>query len=342
MRSHGKLPPVSSQPDAALTDLLPLAPPRFEAGAPLCIVMNAGSGRQDAAQAREAIAAVLAGAGRPHEFLVLEPGASVAAVAAEAVRRARAAGGAVVAAGGDGTLNAVAQAVLPAGLPFGALPRGTFNYFCRAQGIPAEIGPATQALLRARPAPVQVGCVNGRLFLVNASVGLYPQLLEDREAFKRRYGRSRWVALWSALVTLFHAHRPLRLQLDCQGVQQRLRTSTLFVGNNALQLRQFGIPEAEVLAQGRLAAVMLRPVGTLAMLGLMLQGAFGRLGEAEDVLHFAFERLAVRPAAPRRTAKVKLATDGEICWLRAPLAFSVAPQPLWLLAPSAEDRVAPA
>lgn len=318
------------------------APPRCAAGAPLYIVMNAGSGREDVPQARETIARVLTEAGRDHAFLLLERGADVAAVADEAVRRARASDGAVVAAGGDGTLNAVAQAVLPAGVAFGALPCGTFNYFCRAQGIGVDLEPAVQALLRAQLQPVQVGSVNGRLFLVNASLGLYPQLLEDREAFKRRYGRRRWVALWSALVTLVHGHRPLRLQLDCQGQQRQMRTSTVFVGNNALQLEQIGIPEAQALERGQLAAVMLRPVGTLTMLGLMLQGAVGRLGEADEVLHFAFEQLAVRPTGPRRTARVKLATDGEICWLQAPLSFGVAPRPLWLLAPSDADRVEPA
>lgn len=318
----------------------PANPPAYGPDSPLFIVLNPGSGREDADGTQRAIAERLAAAGRAHELLLIAPDRPVATLAAEAVRRAQASGGAVVAAGGDGTLNAVAQAVLPAGLPFGVLPQGTFNYFSRAHGISSETALATGALLRATPQPVQVGLVNERLFLVNASVGLYPQLLEDREAYKRRYGRTRWVAVWSALVTLMHAHRPLRLQLECQGAQRAVRTTTLFVGNNPLQLQQLGMPEAELLALGQLVALMLKPVGTLAMLGLMLQGAFGRLGEAEDVLRFGFERLAMRPAAPRRTARVKVATDGEICWLRAPLAFRVSPQPLWLLTPAPEDRVA--
>jgi diacylglycerol kinase family enzyme len=329
-------PPVNQTPPAVAT------PPEFAADGPLVIVLNAGSGRSDADDTQRTISGILDAAGRPHEVLRIERGMDVAQVAVEAVRRAQGRQGAVVAAGGDGTLNAVAQAVLPAGLPFGVLPQGTFNYFSRTHGIASDTEQATRALLRARPAPVQVGQVNERLFLVNASVGLYPQLLQDREAYKQRYGRSRLVALWSALVTLLHAHRPLRLQLECQGRQQSVRTSTLFVGNNGLQLQQIGVPEAGLLAQGQLVALMLRPVGTLGMLGLMLRGAFGRLGEAEDVLRFGFERLAMRPAAPRRTARVKVATDGEICWLRAPLNFRVSPQPLWLLTPMPQDRVEPA
>ena len=317
----------------------PTAAPDFGPGSPLCIVLNPGSGRDDTETTRATISAVLSGAGRAHELLEIGRGEAVAQVAARAVQRARERGGAVIAAGGDGTISAVAQAVLPTGLPFGVLPRGTFNYFSRTHGIPADTEKATQALLRAQVQPVQVGQVNGQAFLVNASVGLYPQLLEDREAYKQRYGRSRLVAAGAALVTLLHAHRPLRLRIECQGALRDVRTPTLFVANNALQLEQIGVAEADLLAQGQLVALMLKPVGTLAMLSLVLRGAFGQLGQADDVVRFGFERLRAQPAAPRQAARVKVALDGEIQWLRAPLAFSVSPQPLWLLTPAPQDRV---
>lgn len=302
---------------------------------PFIVVLNPGSGRDDAPQARETIARVFAEAGRRHELLACDGERSVADVAAQAVDRAEAVGGIVVAAGGDGTLNTVAQAVLGRRCAFGVLPQGTFNYFGRTHGIPQDTEAAARSLLDARVEPVQVGLVNGRLFLVNASVGLYPQLLEDREAYKQRYGRSRHVALWSALVTVFRAHRPLRLVMQCSGSERQVRTLTLFVGNNALQLQQIGLPEAPLIGSGQLAAVMLKPVGTWGLLGLMLRGAMGRLGEADDVRSFAFESLSVRPALPRRHAMVKVAIDGEIVSLRAPLTFTVSPTPLPLLRPRA-------
>lgn len=320
-----------SQPLASASD--------FGPDSPLYIVLNPGSGRDDVQTTRAIISAVLSAAGRAHELLLIEHGASVPQVAARAVQMARTRGGAVVAAGGDGTISAVAQAVLPTGLPFGVLPQGTFNYFSRTHGIPVDTEQATRALLRAQLQPVQVGQVNDQVFLVNASLGLYPQLLQDREAYKRRYGRSRLVAAWAALITLFQAHRPLRLHIECEGAVRDVRTPTLFVANNALQLEQIGVAEADLLAQGQLVALMLKPVGTLAMLRLMLRGAFRLLGEADDVVRFGFERLRVQPAAPRQKARVKVALDGEIHWLRAPLAFGVSPQPLWLLAPAPEDRV---
>ncbi|MFO0231993.1 MAG: diacylglycerol/lipid kinase family protein, partial [Burkholderiales bacterium] len=161
--------------------------------------MNAASGRLDAEARRDAVVAVLRDAGREHLLLEAPEPSALTEVARDAVRRALERGGAVVAAGGDGTINAVAQQVLGSGRPLGLLPQGTFNYFGRAHGVPTEPEAAARALLRARPVPIRVGRVGGRVFLVNASVGLYPNLLEDREAWKRRWGRSRPVALLAAL-----------------------------------------------------------------------------------------------------------------------------------------------
>jgi diacylglycerol kinase family enzyme len=101
-----------------------------------------------------------------------------------------------------------------------------------------------------------------------------------------------------------------------------------------------GLDDAAALNEGALVALALRPVGTLTMLWLMLRGAFGQLGDSRDVVSFAFEQLSVRPAAPLGHRLVKVATDGEIAWLRAPLAFRVAPEPLMLVKPVSEGEPA--
>lgn len=301
--------------------------------APFFVVLNAGSGHDDATQTRARIEAVLTDAGRPFQLQLVGDPSRLADMARVAVEQARARGGVVVAAGGDGTINAVAQAAHASGCPFGVLPQGTFNYFSRAHAIPADTAAATRLLLSARAHPVQVGMVNDRLFLVNASLGLYPQLLEDREAAKQQFGRSRPVALAAALVTLLRQHRQLRLRIENVGQARNMRTPTLFVGNNALQLEQFGFSQAPVVAAGQLVAVAPRPVGTLAMVGLLLHGALGRLGDADNVTSFAFRHISVTPASRRRGRPVKVATDGEIVWLTAPVEFRVAPEPLYLLKP---------
>ena len=310
-----------------------MIPIQIDSGAPLFIVHNVGSGSSDTVATREIIEEVLTQTSREHLVRVVDAPAKLHEIARQTVEQARSRGGVVVVAGGDGTINAVAQATLGSGCPFGVLPQGTFNYFSRVHGIPSDTADAMQLLLTARAHPVQVGLVNDRVFLVNASLGLYPQLLEDREAYKHQFGRNRLVAFWSGLVTLLREHRQLRLFIEHCGETRDLRTPTLFVGNNRLQMEQLGIPEAPLLEQGLLVAITLRPVATLTMLGLLARGAFGQLGDADSISSFAFKHITATPAMRYGTRRVKVATDGEIIWLQAPIKFRVAPDPLYLLKP---------
>ncbi len=298
---------------------------------PLFIVMNAGSGHGDSEQASAIIRESLQRAGREHQFFFAARPADLNDLARRAVVQAKAAAGAVVGAGGDGTLNTVAQAAFENDCPFGVLPQGTFNYFGRTHGIPENTAEAVAALLDPTITPAQVGLVNGHVFLVSASVGLYPRLIEDREAYKQQLGRSRLVALLAALVTLLRDHRPLSIRIEREGIAQTVRTATLFAGNNRLQLEQIGIPEADSLENARLAAIALRPVGLFALLVLAARGVIGQLGSAENIINFAFQRMEVKPRLAYGRRQIKVAIDGEIRWLRTPLIFQVAPRPLQLL-----------
>ena len=302
--------------------------------APFFIVQNAGSGRSSTEEVQQTIAQVLDGAGRKHTFLTVSDPSKLTETARQALKLAQAQQGVVVAAGGDGTLNAVARVVLGSGVPFGILPQGTFNYFGRTYGISQDTERSTRGLLDAVIEPVQVGMLNGQAFLVNASLGLYPTLLEDREAYKQRYGRSRLVALWSGLVTLFRVHRQLRLSMEIEGRPTHLRTPTLVVGNNALQLEQIGIGDPKDLERGKLVAMGPKPVGTWQLYKLLALGLISRLGEAENAFSFNFTKLVVNPQGNRR---VKVAMDGEISHVQAPLVFTVAEDRLSLLVPRDES-----
>ena len=298
------------------------------------VVLNAGSGHSETELRCSTIREVLKEEGRTcHLEIVHDPG-QLGDIARRMAALAKQNNGVLVAAGGDGTINTVAHQAVLQGCLFGVLPQGTFNYFGRTHGIPEDLREAVRALLDARVTPVQIGMVNDRIFLVNASVGLYPELLEAREQDKRQYGRSRIVAILSALKTALGRHRPLRITLETEGIVRKLRTTTLFVGNNRLQMEQVGMePLSTAVEEGELAAIAPRRVGKLGMLGLMLRGALGRLGEADNVLAFSFKRLVVRHArlSPRRT--IKVATDGEVTRMTMPLEFRVLEGRLALLKP---------
>lgn len=306
--------------------------------APFFIILNAGSGHAETAAQRSTIEDTLTRAGRTFTLRVVEDPSRLDDMASDMARLARDSGGILVAAGGDGTINTVAGKAVEAGCPFGVLPQGTFNYFGRTHGIPEDLDEAVQALLTARLQPVQVGVVNQRIFLVNASIGLYPQIIEERESDKKQFGRSRVVALLSMIKTALGRTQYLRITLDAGGQTRTLRTAMLFIGNNSLQMEQLGIlPLSSALEDGKLAAIAPKSVGRIGMMGLMLRGALGMLGGASNLVSFSFASLTVKQRTLYGTRrKIKVATDGEVCQLDTPLRFSVLKDQLLLMKPDTE------
>jgi diacylglycerol kinase family enzyme len=303
------------------------------------IVMSPAADAEQAREKREAIGRPLQAAGRPHRFVEAEGG--IVAACDNAARLAAQDGGLLVAAGGDGTVNCAAQAALRHGCPLGVVPMGTFNLFAREHGMPLDPAEAVRALLAGQPEPVQAGLINTRVFLVNASIGLYPQVLEDRENAKQQLGkRQRWIALAAGFVSLFKWHRRLTLDAELDGRLTRLRTPSLFVCNNRLQLRRVGIDEAQVgeVGSGRMVALAAHRVGGWSKLKLLLRGLVGKLGDSPEIDTFGMRSLDVAVPFARR---IKVATDGEIQWMTLPLRFSVSPRPLCVVLPPPDLRKPP-
>ena len=98
----------------------------------------------------------------------------------------------IVAAGGDGTIDGIASVLADTGKILGVLPLGTFNLFANRLNIPLDLEAALHTAVNGRVAEINVGEVNGRVFLSRSSVGLYPFALRHREEMFRRFGRSRF------------------------------------------------------------------------------------------------------------------------------------------------------
>ena len=237
--------------------------------------------------------------------------------------------GVVVAAGGDGTVNAVASSLRGSDVALGILPLGTLNHFARDLGVPADVEGAVAAIARGRAVAVDMGEVNGRMFVNNASLGLYPHIVRDRARRQERLGHSKyWAMLWSTLSVLGR-HPFLRLKLRLDGRVQRCRTPFVFIGNNDYVMEGFHIGKRATLRDGKLSVYTTRRRGRLPLLRLMLRAIFGRLKQAEDFI--MEEARSVRVESPRRLLLV--ATDGEVAALPTPLEFRVHPAALRVLLP---------
>lgn len=314
-------------PGCAQPPELPL--PAALADMPITVLMNARSGNKDKRDARGAIDSAFKAAGRDVELVVARHPRELPQLARQA---AHARPGILVAAGGDGTLNAVAAVAHARALPFAVIPLGTFNYFARDLGIPLDPASAARVVTQGTVRRVAVGRVNGKLFLNNASVGLYRTLLEHREVHKRRFGRNRLVALLSALATLLRAHRTYRLRLDIDGRAMMLPALTVFFGRNALQMEQLGLDEALCVARGELAVLALPPANRLDLLGLILRGAAARLENAEDLQQYCARTVRL-DRVDGRTRRMRVALDGESIGCTLPLVIESVPDALQVVVP---------
>jgi diacylglycerol kinase family enzyme len=302
---------------------------------PVQVIVNAGAGTGHDDDRAGELRRKLADAGLDAELTLAAGGEALIAAA----RRARDGGARlVVAGGGDGSMNAVASQIVDAGtgegtdpgIRFGVLPMGTLNHFAKDLGIPLDLDAAIQNLVTGVPQRVDVGEVNGRIFLNNSGLGLYPDIVRDREKQQNRLGRGKWpAALWASLAAL-RRYPFLSIRLDVEGERLARRTPFVFIGNNAYTMQGLAIGVRERLDAGTLSLYVAQHPTRFGLLRFALDALRGRLGEARDfdVLHAAgFE-------IDTRRKRLRVATDGEVTIMAAPLRYRSLPGALTVLVPA--------
>jgi YegS/Rv2252/BmrU family lipid kinase len=248
-----------------------------------------------------------------------------------ATRRALDAGARiVVAAGGDGTVSAVAAGLRGKDAALAVLPVGTLNHFARDLGIPQDPAEAIAAIACGVRVGVDVGQVNERVFINNASLGIYPDIVRDRTRQQRRLGRGKyWAMLWATLAVLRRSPF-VRMRMEIEGHDTvECRSPFVFVGNNDYVMEGFSIGTRSSLRDGCLSVYTTRRRGRLALLGLALRALVGRLHQADDFSSVHASRLRIET----RHRRLWVATDGELNAMMTPLEFRVLPGALRVIVP---------
>jgi diacylglycerol kinase family enzyme len=179
------------------------------------------------------------------DTLWLEPGVDLG----RAIDDAAGEGRAIVAAGGDGTVNAVAQHVAGTGTTFGVLPAGTLNHFARDLGV-RDMEVALEVLRGGRVAEVDAGKAGDRYFVNNAGLGLYPELVYERERHEHRVGK--WRAAVRAARQILGNADPVVGTITADGDEKALLAWAVFVGNNLFGTQTGRIGTRERIDQGTL------------------------------------------------------------------------------------------
>lgn len=238
----------------------------------------------------------------------------------------------VVAGGGDGTVSAVAQLLAGTDAALGVLPMGTLNHFAKDLGMPLPTESALQVLRDGQIRHVDVGEVNGEIFVNNASLGLYPRIVRGREQQQRRLGRGKWPAFaWAAWATL-KRFPFVDVRLRVEGHEAFHRTPFVFVGNNEYLMTGWRIGERERLDAGQLSLYLAPRTGRWGLLKLALRALTGRLQQANDFLTLCTDGFRIDTAHE----SVHVATDGEVQLMKPPLRFRIRPAALKVIAPAGD------
>ena len=289
----------------------------------VAVLLNATSGSCDSpAEVEQALQA----AGLAPQVYVGARGEDMAALARRALRERPSI---LVAGGGDGTLNTVANALVGSDTALGVLPLGTLNHFAKDLGIPLDLDGAARVLAAGRRAALDVGEVNGRRFLNNASLGIYPDIVRERTRQQRRFGRSRFAAMLWATLGVVNRAPLLSLRLELEDGARVCRAPFVFVGNNEYTMEGFRIGTRARLDEGCLSIYTTSHCHRGGLLKLALRALVGRLRQADDFMALRARTLRVETSRGR----ILVATDGEVSVMQTPLEFRLLPRALEVIVP---------
>ena len=236
----------------------------------------------------------------------------------------------VAALGGDGTVNAVAAALAGTSTPLLVLPAGTLNHFARDLGVPLDPAEAALLVRDGVRRQVDVGEVNGRVFVNNSSIGAYPLTVALRERLQDEGGGGKWTAMTRAAARTFRRYPTMRVRLAGDDGELALETPFVFVGNNVYADRGLGAPQRERLDAGCLGVLTVRATTRRAALRVAALGALGRLDDADGGLAGRAGRADGRDAA--EPAARLAGRRGRAAW-RGRSSYRSRPQALVVLAP---------
>jgi diacylglycerol kinase family enzyme len=277
------------------------------------VILNRYAGSASDESARRLVEASLTRAALDARIVAV-PGSEIEAAAEEAA----AAGDALVAAGGDGTVSTVAGVAVKTGAVFGVIPLGTLNHFAKDAGIPLDVDSAVDVLAAGRAVALDTGALNARTFVNNASVGLYARVVHERQIEERR-GHRKWIAFVIGLVRVWRIDPQITVRLMVDGRPLVRRTPFVLVGNGDYQEAGLGLGRRASLTAGHLSIYLAPECGRMEMVILALRAVAGRLTPDVKLEELRACEVTIEPRARR----AGVATDGELVALSPPFACRI-------------------
>lgn len=290
------------------------------------VIINASSGAGRNAEIRQDLAKAFNEAGVEAQISLAHSGAEVSRLVQRAIRSDAEI---IVAGGGDGTISSVAAAVIETDKALGVLPFGTLNHFAKDLHIPLDLEGAVEIIVAGHEARVDVGEVNGHIFINNSSLGLYPRLVREREKVQR-LGWGKWPAfIWAAFAVL-RRYPFLDIRVGVAEKEVRSRTPFVFIGNNEYEMERLTVGSRSCLDRGQLSLYTTNRIGRLKLILLALRALLGGLRQEKDFLAMCTKEIWIGTKHKR----LRVALDGEVTIMEPPLHYRVRPGVLRVVTPA--------
>ena len=290
------------------------------------VIINSSSGTGHDADIHHRVASAFKESGIDPRISLAKSGSEVIAMAQ---RAARGDAETIVAGGGDGTISSVASAIMGTDKTLGVLPFGTMNHFAKDLLIPLDLEGAVATIATGHESRVDVGEVNGRIFINNSSLGLYPSIIRERNK-QQRLGRGKWPAyIWAALAVL-RRYPFLHVRVGVDGEELNSHTPFVFIGNNEYEMEMLNVGGRASLDKGELSLYMTNRSGRLGLLLLALRALLRGLHQEKDFVALCTKEVRVGT----RHKHVRVALDGEVTVMEPPLHYRVRPRALRVLTPA--------
>lgn len=239
----------------------------------------------------------------------------------------------IVAGGGDGTISSVAAVVSKTDKTFGVLPLGTLNNFSKDLQIPQDIAEAVRVIADGHTTEIDLAEVNGRIFINNSSIGLYPRIVRKRDQQQQRLGYGKWRAAFWATLRMFRLSPFLRVEILLDGKLFLRKTPFVFVGNNEYEMDIYNIGRRPSLDRGKLSVYFLHRGGRWGIIMLLLRTITGTVKQWRDFEEVLTDSLSIHT----RRRQMHVAFDGEVEMMRTPLHFKILPRALRVFVPDEKE-----
>jgi len=229
----------------------------------------------------------------------------------------------IAAAGGDGTVSAVARELAGTPVILGILPLGTLNHFAKDLQIPLDLREALSVLSNGEVMTFDTASVNDQYFINNSSIGLYPRIVKRRDVFQQK-GFHKWIAFLSAFCLVVSKNSFLRLRIVSAKKDIDCKAPFLFIGNNQYVMQGYELGSRTSLTSGKLFLSLMHYTNRLNLFRIIVQTILGLTSQDSDFDTWESKEVTVYS----KKKFLDVALDGEVIPLQTPLRYLIHPHSL--------------